>query len=289
MIVASMASMAGRAGVLRRVVESILPQVDRLNVYLNGYERVPDCLLHRKVPHVMLSGNAGWRGPEAKWWFVDPTAYAMPPGVGEDDIHFTLDDDLIYPPDYVRAMLACLERHPRSIIACHASVMVPPFEDYRRDRYIFRWGDGLGHDVEAHIPGTGTACYRLGDLPVRVPGDFPYPKMVDPQIAVLAKAHGIEVWSPARPPGWLGYLRPPRGSTIYEQRTGRNKHEVENELLHSVAPWKELPIGDPSFHVKYSHPARPMNFGSAKLRALEAEERMAAIAAGANGSAVEGV
>ena len=47
MITASMSTLAWREPGLASMVATIVPQVDWLNVFLQGYDRVPDCLRHR--------------------------------------------------------------------------------------------------------------------------------------------------------------------------------------------------------------------------------------------------
>ena len=46
---ASMAAVPWREETLENVVNSLLPQVDRLNIYLNDWENVPSFLEHAKI------------------------------------------------------------------------------------------------------------------------------------------------------------------------------------------------------------------------------------------------
>jgi len=242
MIIASIATLASRRHLLEQAVASLLPQVDRLNVYLNGYLRVPPFLLHEKVAHPILSRDAGWRGPEAKWWFVDVNSFAMPPTPAPTDIHLTCDDDIQYPEDYVERMVDALERRPGTIACVHGSIFTLPFRDYISSRVSFRFGEALAEDTRVHVAGSGTIAYELGTLPIGVARDFRWPRMVDPELAVLAKERGVECWAIAREHGWLKYMRPPQGTTIYEQRSAAGNHLAETELVRENGPWPPLPV-----------------------------------------------
>lgn len=240
MIIASLATLASRRGGLRRVVESILPQVDRLYVYLNGHEELPECLRHRKAVPV-FSRDAGYRGAEAKLWFTDPASYQaimMPP---PDAVHFTIDDDIVYPPNYVERMVAALERHPGAVVCVHGSIFREPFESYRGSRMSVRFMAGLAEDAQVHVPGSGTMAYRLRDLEVQLRRDLdPRMPTIDPSLAVLCKRRGVPVWAIARPLGWLQYVPPPKGGTIYEQRSQVGNTGPEEDLVRENAPWPVL-------------------------------------------------
>jgi hypothetical protein len=90
MIVANMATFPAREGTLRAAVEALLPQVDRLNLCLNEYKSIPDWVetldaVHAEIPAVDLKDLG-------KFMFdVSP----------EDDV-ILVDDDILYPGDYVQ-------------------------------------------------------------------------------------------------------------------------------------------------------------------------------------------
>ena len=89
MIIANLASHADRGQQLRTTVATIAPQVEQLNICLNGHGRIPDWLavypqVHAVIPDEDL-GDAGRFLFDAK------------PG---DDV-FLLKDHITYPADYV--------------------------------------------------------------------------------------------------------------------------------------------------------------------------------------------
>lgn len=85
--VAGIASRPYRELGLKRVVASILPQIDRLNVYLNEYTHIPGFLDHPKIS-VFRGENLRAAGK----FFISPEFGTF---------QFYLDDDLLYPKDYI--------------------------------------------------------------------------------------------------------------------------------------------------------------------------------------------
>src|SRR5262249_21870958 len=87
-VTASLASVPGRAEPLQAVVAALLPQVDALNVYLNGYEETPPFLDDDRIV-VAHSREHGDRGDAGKFFWAGEV----------DGYHLLCDDDMGYPAD----------------------------------------------------------------------------------------------------------------------------------------------------------------------------------------------
>ena len=240
MVVATIASIKPREKSLAVAVKSILPQVDRLYAYLNGYDSVPACLLTEGVAHALTSAEAGWRGTECRFFFVDPKGYAGAMRPPQDAIHLPIDDDIEYPPDYVEQMIAAMGRNPGALVCVHASVLSTPFESYATSRRQLSFVAGLSEDAPAHIPGMGTAAYRLSEVPIAL-ADFDGNRACDPVVAAICRRKEIPVISVARPPGWLRSLPTPAGSRLYRQRSAANNTGAEDAIIRSVS-WPDLSV-----------------------------------------------
>jgi hypothetical protein len=87
---ANIATHAPRLESLRKTVDSLLPQVDVVRIYFNECDppewATQNDKIHPVSGHVNLTDNG-------KFYFLDHTE--------PDEIYFTCDDDIIYPPDYV--------------------------------------------------------------------------------------------------------------------------------------------------------------------------------------------
>ena len=125
MIRASLASIPERERSLRQTVASLLPQIDRLGVYLNGYGSVPD-FLHDPRIDVARSQEHGDRGDAGKMFWTD---------AGDFDYYLACDDDIIYPPDYAERMVAAIEQYGRrALVGCHGALLRHNPEDYYGSR-----------------------------------------------------------------------------------------------------------------------------------------------------------
>lgn len=240
-IIATMATLSSREHTLRTTIASLVDQVDCLLVYLNGHAKVPSFLKHPKIAHAVLSNEFGIRGAEAKLLFWDRDEWKAAPYFSDDDIALTVDDDIAYPPDYASRHAEAIEKRPDAISCIHGSIIRPGFERWGRDRHRLHMGDRLDADTRVHVPGTGTMGFRRSALDVSLRRDQRWSHCVDVMTAIAAKAQGVEVWSLARPRGYMAAEHAPRGGTgIFRQRTGVGNDEVESQALIDAGPWPEL-------------------------------------------------
>jgi len=260
MIVATCASLATREHLLRQAFGSIVDQVDAFCVYLNGYQRIPDFLRHPKVLHAVLSIEAGYRAGEAKFWFWDSDQFkAVPAPWDPDTVGITIDDDIIYPRDYVARMVEALDRRPGSIACVHGSVLTEPFVGWRESRRNVHFAEGLEADARIHVPGTGTMAFRARDWTFKL-REYEWSHCCDVAAAVYGLRRGIEVWCLSRRPGWLKPLAPPStGSAVSRQRIMADVDQVETRLIREAGSWPTLPV--PAGFVRRARlrrsPARP--------------------------------
>lgn len=191
-ITASVASIPSRHRALCTVVERVLPQVSRLFVYLNNYERIPDFLQH---PHIVVntSQEHGDLGDTGKLFGVDQTA----------GYRLLLDDDLLYPEDYVRRMLEKIEDYERRVcVGVHGVILRPPVNDYHRDRDTIHYREQLNTDRPVHLLGTGTLAYHTDTIRF-TSRDCEVPNMADIWTAVKAQRSQVGMICVARNGNWL--------------------------------------------------------------------------------------
>lgn len=155
MIRAHLATFPIRSGILMQTVQTILPQVDRLFLCLNQYQAIPDELRDHDRIEAMI--------PERD--LKDAGKFAFPPA--PDDIVFTIDDDILYPPDYVARTLAGFEALDpgQNVLGFQGNAWV-----YRKQTDEWLWRNFLFHKPAQHITkvdilGTGTACMLGCNLP----------------------------------------------------------------------------------------------------------------------------
>lgn len=221
-VMATLASVPRRVELLERTVESLLPQVDELGVFLNDYTEVPRFLEHPRVT-VARSQNHEDRGDAGKFFWAPERGY-----------HLTCDDDLIYPPDYVREMIAAIEHYKReALVSFHGSQVRTDFAT----RQIFHCKRGLPKDVRVHLPGTGVFGYHV-DAPIRFPFEsFETANMADVWVGLAAKRAGVPVIARRHGGGWIQTQRDPEDRSVY--RHFAHRAMKQNQLISRAAPWPQ--------------------------------------------------
>ena len=145
-ITIGMASIPDRMTGMQRVLQDMLPACDNFDLYLNNYP-------------------AGFHLPI----FEDPklTIFRSPPDLGArgklymayrtPGYYLTVDDDLIYPPNYVYMTIQGIEKYRRqAVVSYHgclfadrADPMNPP------TRHLFSHQGFVPQDCLVHMIGTG--------------------------------------------------------------------------------------------------------------------------------------
>jgi glycosyltransferase involved in cell wall biosynthesis len=82
---AGLATIPGREKMMKKAVESMLPQVDHIYISLNNYTKIPAWMDHKKITAIFNNNSKG-----------DSSKFSMANYV--DGFFFSIDDDLIYPP-----------------------------------------------------------------------------------------------------------------------------------------------------------------------------------------------
>lgn len=232
MILAAMATMPERIRTLEQVVAALRPQVDELRVYLNNFERVPDFLTSREM--VLSAAAAGDVGDAGKFYWFDKE---------QCDYYFTVDDDLLYPTNYVARLIEEFEARKRTVVVgVHGFVFSTPIESYvrsRKERYKSTAALDQAHTV--HVLGTGTTVLHPATIRLSM-ADFPRRNMADLQLAIAAQRQQVPMIVIPRPAGWIHELEdpshPPSGFSIW-QEVKAHDGQAEAELARTALPeWR---------------------------------------------------
>ncbi|MFC5577114.1 glycosyltransferase family 2 protein [Lysobacter niabensis] len=243
-ISACMATYPPREEKLRDVVASLLPQVDRIYVYLNEYSEVPSFLRHSRITTVIGKQDLRDNG---KFFFSNevPRGYC-----------FTVDDDIAYPPDYVQAMIRKLEFYERkAVVGLHGTVYAKPVRSFFKGRTLLHFEESLGVDTVVNQLGTGTVAFHT-DLWRPELKWFETTGMADVWLAVHARQLRIPLISVARDAQWLQPIGAEE-TTLF--REFRKNDELQTNLVRGLAPWKEELSNALSASVK----AKRTKYGSA--------------------------
>ena len=200
MITASMSTIAWREPGLAQAVASVLPQVDILNVFLQGYAEVPACLRDDKVFIVrdISAPESARLGASAKFHWLWQGAVAT-------GHHFSIDDDIVYPPDYVERCVRKIDEHDRRVVVGYHGLLYPPrMVRYFKDRRAWPYDHGCDSDRFVHAIGTGTASFHTSALKL-TRGDFAQPNSCDLYLGIACQRQRVPMLCLERK---TGYLKP---------------------------------------------------------------------------------
>lgn len=169
------ASIPSRAASLISTLESLRSQADEIFVSLNGYDSVPDHPFGKSVKFE-LNKNVG---DLAKFRYLT------------DDFrgyYFTCDDDIQYPPYFVKSVVYYLKKYGYVAAGWHGSVLKENFHDYydRGSRDVKTFYGAQHSESFVHILGTG--CMGFDADKVRPDqAVFESPNMADVYFAKFAQ------------------------------------------------------------------------------------------------------
>lgn len=195
-IFACLTTIPSRTKSLEETVNSLLPQVDKIFIYLHGYTPVnlPSFLEGNDKIELAYDLEWGDKGDIDKFHFVkDLKGYVL-----------ICDDDLIYPRDYANRMIQAVDRHNReALITAHGTLMYPlPIANYYLDRHCYPCLSDVFNEVEVQIGGTGVMAFHtdINFDPLLVDKT---PNMVDIWIGIWARQKDISIFVEPHIGGWI--------------------------------------------------------------------------------------
>jgi len=211
MITASLATYPPRRAFLQGVVDALAPQVDRLNLVLNQYDAVPE--------ELVLPANVYAMIPDQDYKDVGKF---YPDVTGATYVLF-VDDDVIYPVDFIARTVASYEALglPHAVAGYHCSTYRRPplalsvkaikaqLRFWLSPRHIARFRRVNHFEETSTTPvyvdqvATNAAITRGADVP---PLSYMQgsQKFVDVRLAKWCHANGVPMVSLPRAAGWLG-------------------------------------------------------------------------------------
>lgn len=193
MITVKIASIPERISQLEATIESFLKKVDSIQVYLNNYTSIPSFLNHKKIC-VFTSQEYGDIGDIGKFYQIEQ----------QNGYILTVDDDLIYPPDYVDSMVRKIDFYQRKALICVHGNILPKqkMTSYYKDKQGVHFEKELESDIKVDVPGTGTLGFHTEKIKISQQ-IFLSPNMSDIWLAVHAKKNDISIISLERANDWV--------------------------------------------------------------------------------------
>jgi hypothetical protein len=229
MIYAALATIPEREEILRDVVASLSPQVDKLFIYLNGHESTPEWFSEIENLEYVHSRDHGDHGDAGKFFWC----------ANLDGVFLTCDDDIIYPETYAMDMVGYLESLSYcAVVTLHGAVMPRGAIDYHRSKRYFPLQSNQLKSRQVHIGGTGCMAFHTSTIRPMIDW-FPLSNMADIwmaqkcqdlKIPIMMKKH---IGSRFRCLKTLGIYH----STSTKDQSTRDRSEPIDSII-KATPWR---------------------------------------------------
>jgi len=226
-LVAGMATMPSRAEVFPTAFQSIIGQVDRLYLYLDGFDAIPELVRDNPKVVSILSRDEPDLGCDGKFLGVhrepEPCFYA---GV---------DDDILYPPDFTeRLSRELIDLRRRAVVGVHACRLHQEIGSYLNDRDVFDFRAAVRERVEVDAIGTGTLMFDTGFLKPN-PRRWTQKNITDLQLAIEAAKNKVPMYRLATKAKFLRALDSRQDDSLYtELRNDDTPHTLLARELQAI-------------------------------------------------------
>ncbi len=224
-ITVGIASIKSREDSLEKTVNSLIHQADKLHVYLNDYDTVPEFLQKNDKITFYLGKIYKDRGDTGKYFALDKV---------EEGYYFSCDDDLVYPDDYVEKTVDYLHSMNNSVIATYHGALLKTgmLTNYYRDRKQVHYAHFQRMPIPVHIGGTGVMAFYVKTFKPDIK-KFRYPNMADIWVGIQAQEKQIPIVCAPRPMKWIKAEDIPQSETIYGSKSN---HDIQTKVLND---WKK--------------------------------------------------
>jgi hypothetical protein len=192
-IAAVMPTLPRRQRTAEGVARGLLAQgIDELVVHLQGHNKPPSWT---EDPRITVIHNPSGTGPISRWRQIPEADYIL-----------SVDDDLIYPSDYVSSMVRHLRRlGPGSVVSMHCSHW-PQGKSQLNERKILDFSMDTSSYVAKTYMGCGVAGFHGEDLQRvdRVPKTKTFDLLDDVWMSAAIARAGLRLY---RPPSTLHWVR----------------------------------------------------------------------------------
>jgi len=239
-ITASLATIPKRIIPFKEMFDSIIDQVDILQVYLNGFEdrMIPTYLMKNTKVRIYQSQyeKFGDRGDAGKFFNVQNIK----------GFHLICDDDIHYPKDYVKKMIDKCEEYDRKyVIGCHGGDFNKfPIQDSYKDRRrtVHYKKSRLLKDIAVHYIATNSVCFHDDTISLNDEEDFKIANMGDIWLAVACQKKNVGMIVREHDWDWIKDCENYNPwDSIYGERykdDARGKAEIQTEVANTITNWK---------------------------------------------------
>lgn len=217
---AGMATMPSRAVSFQFAFASIVRQVDKLYLYLDGHEEVPPVVRGHANVEVVFSRD-------------HPGLHANGKLLGlklerRESIYVCVDDDIYFPRHFIAGMRQGLDQEQdRAVVGLHGIRLARPLVRFFTDQVLVsHYAFPLAQATEVDLIGTGAAMFSNAALKFDV-ADWPRISMADIGLAQEAAKRGLPMISIARPGPLIVNLAEGQADSLYLARLKDDSHQTQ--------------------------------------------------------------
>jgi hypothetical protein len=229
-----LASIPERFSNLKCSVPVLTKQCDELHIVVNKSLEYPDFL--NEIDNVQVHPSLENRGSASRFFMTDKF----------DGYYLAVDDDIIYPEDYVSKMIAELQKHDDKALICvcggtfNPYAKVPIWSTHRHRMFSRK----LKPSRRVLLPGMGTCCFLTSYFKM-LPKDFFGVNLSDISATVKAAKESVPIYSIERKDHWLRQL-PVHNKALSHNRSRYDMMEniiKENREILQRA-YDDIPVSD---------------------------------------------
>ncbi len=211
-VFATMCMMPDRYPASLECVMSLKGQVEKIYLCLNGFEDIPEDLNEEWIEVVHFGQNLG----DAARFFMLP----------EIDGHLiSCDDDLVYPETYVQDFLENHKRFPNAILTHHGKTLYG--NTLKSVAHCLKPQSVIYSKID--MPGSGCSFFPSDKLHLLKFNALACLNMSDVHLYCILR--GETIYTCPRPPGYLKYIPPPKGTTIWDTVTSKEDFLTKFDLV----------------------------------------------------------
>lgn len=210
LVVGGMATMPTRHNTAPEAISSVVGQVDRLYLFLDGFDEVPEYAKHPKIV-LLRSQDRGDLKAKGKFLVLKD--------LDQPAIFFGFDDDIVYPPDYVVTLKEGLEAYDHNVIVgIHGAVFAHPMSSYLTDRKGHHRSAAQSEDGLVDILGTDSVAFATDHMSFDVTA-WQKTNMLDLCLACEAARQDVPMVSLRHEADWVRGLASNQPDSIYRRLT----------------------------------------------------------------------
>jgi hypothetical protein len=201
---------------LFKTIESIYNQSDIINVLLNSHIEIPKQLIDNKI-NCFITDNS--IGDGFKFLRLDES----------DGYYFTIDDDIIYPPNYSDYLIDSYNKYNgKYIVTLHGrSFLKFPITSYYRSQHVsYRCLGDVNKDTFVQFGGTGVMMFHTNLLKFSHKNILK-PNMADIWLSIFAREKNISIMCLKHDKNFLKYQKEVGNETIYDNYRMNDNYQTK--------------------------------------------------------------